>query len=68
MRLAVTAMWGRDEAETLARLNARNEPLHRICGRIEKIFGTRKRSYGLRRMRWRALAQAGLQVRITAIV
>ena len=60
--------WGRDEAETLARLEAWNQPIHRIRGRIEKIFGTWKRSYGLRRMRWRGLAKAGLQIRFTAIV
>jgi IS5 family transposase len=54
-RVAVTAMWGRDEAETLARLEAWNQPIHRVRGRIEKIFGTWKRSYGLRRMRWRVL-------------
>ena len=35
--------------------------------RIEKVFGTCKRSYGLRRMRWLGLAKAGLQVRLTAI-
>jgi IS5 family transposase len=50
LRVAVTGMWGRDEAETLARLEAWNQPIHRIRGRIEKIFGTWKRSYGLRRM------------------
>jgi transposase, IS5 family len=68
LRVAVTGMWGRDEAETLGRLEAWNRPIHRIRGRIEKIFGTWKRSYGLRRMRWRGLAKAGLQIRITAIV
>ena len=36
-------------------------------GSIEKIFGTWKRSYGLRRMRWKGLAKAALQVRLTAI-
>jgi IS5 family transposase len=61
-------MWGRDEAETLARLEAWNQPIHRIRGRIEKIFGTWKRSSGLRRMRWRGLAKASLQIRFTAIV
>jgi transposase, IS5 family len=35
--------------------------------RIEKVFGTAKRSYGLRRMRWLGLAKAGLQVRLAAI-
>jgi len=68
LRVAVTGMWGRDEAETLARLEAWNQPIRRIRGRIEKIFGTWKRSYGLRRMRWRGLAKAGLQIRFTAIV
>lgn len=36
-------------------------------GRIEKIFGTWKRSYGLRQMRQRGLAKARLQVQLTAI-
>ncbi|WP_348628915.1 transposase [Sinorhizobium sp. CCBAU 05631] len=66
-RVIATGMWGRDEAETLARLDAWNQPIHRIRGRIEKIFGTWKRSYGLRRMRWRGLAKAGVQIRLTAI-
>ncbi|MCB4825572.1 transposase [Roseicella aerolata] len=35
--------------------------------RIEKVFGTWKRSYGLRRMRWLGLAKAGLQVRLAAM-
>ena len=35
--------------------------------RIEKVFGTCKRSYGLRQMRWLGLAKAGLQVRLTAV-
>jgi IS5 family transposase len=66
-RIAATAMWGRDEQETLARLDAWNTPIHRVRARIEKIFGTWKRSYGLRRMRWRGLARAAAQVRFTAI-
>ena len=66
-RIVATGMWGRDEAETLARLAAFNQPIHRIRGRIEKIFGTWKRSYGLRWMRWRGLAKAGVQIRLTAI-
>lgn len=65
--VVATGMWGRDEAETLARLGAWNQPIHRIRGRIEKIFGTWKRSYGLRRMRWSGLAKAAVQVRLTAI-
>ena len=60
-------MWGRDEAEVQARLEAWNQPIHRVRARIEKIFGTWKRSYGLRRMRWRGLAKAAVQVHLTAI-
>ena len=60
-------MWGRDEAATLTRLAAWNQPIHRIRSRIETIFGTCKRCYGLRRMRWRGLAKAALQVHPTAI-
>ena len=66
-RIVATGMWGRDEAEVRARLDAWNQPIHRVRGRIEKIFGTWKRSYGLRRMRWRGLAKAGVQIRLTAI-
>jgi IS5 family transposase len=66
-RVIATGMWGRDEAETLARLDAWNQPIHRVRGRIEKIFGTWKRCYGLRRMRWRGLAKAAIQVHLTAI-
>jgi transposase, IS5 family len=66
-RIVATGMWGRNETETLARLSAWNQPIHRIRGRIEKIFGTWKRSYGLRRMRWLGLAKAAVQIRLTAI-
>jgi IS5 family transposase len=66
-RIVATGMWGRDEQDILARLKAWNQPIHRIRGRIEKIFGTWKRSYGLRRMRWRGLAKASVQVHLTAI-
>ena len=53
--------------KSLARLDAWNQPIHRVRSRIEKIFGTWKRSYGLRRMRWMGLAKASLQIRLTAI-
>lgn len=66
-RIVATGMWGRDEAETRKRLDAWNRPIHRVRGRIEKIFGTWKQSYGLRRMRWRGLAKAAVQVHLTAI-
>lgn len=66
-RVVATGVWARDEAEAQAWLEAWNQPIHRIRGRIEKIFGTWKRSYGLRRMRWRGLARAACQVHLTAI-
>jgi len=65
-RVAATAMWGQDETETLARLAAWNGAIQRVRARVEKIFGTWKRSYGLRRMRWRGLARATAQVHFTA--
>jgi len=64
--VAATSMWGRDEAETLVRLAAYNAPIQRVRARIEKIFGTWKRCYGLQRMRWRGLARATAQVHFTA--
>jgi transposase, IS5 family len=66
-RIVATGMWGRDEAVTLEKLKAWNQPIHRVRGRIEKIFGTWKRSCGLRRMRWRGIAKATLQIHLTAI-
>jgi len=50
-----------------ARLEAHNRPLRPIRSRIEKIFGTWKRSYHLRAMRWVGLAKAKLQVHLAAI-
>ena len=66
-RIVATGMWGRDEHETLQKLKDWNQPIHRVRGRIEKIFGTWKRSYGLRRMRWRGIAKAACQIHLTAI-
>jgi Transposase and inactivated derivatives, IS5 family len=66
-RVIATGMWGRDIEETLARLDAWNQPIHRVRARVEKIFGTWKRSYGLTRMRWKGLAKAAVQVHLTAI-
>ena len=48
-------------------LQAWNAEVRRVRCRIEKVFGTWKRSYGLRRMRWLGLTKAGLQVRLTAM-
>ena len=62
-----TGMWGRDEQEPLRKLKEWNQPIHRVQGRIEKIFGTGKRSYGLRRMRWRGIAKAAVPIYLTAI-
>lgn len=64
-RVALISMWGRDEAETLARLAAWNSEIQRVRARVEKIFATWKRSYGLRRMRWRGLARTRAQVHFT---
>lgn len=66
-RIVATGMWGRDEVETLQKLKEWNQPIHRVRGRIEKIFGTWKRSYGLRRMQWRGIAKAACQIHLTAI-
>jgi transposase, IS5 family len=60
-----TGTWGGPEA--FARLQEHNAEVRRVRARIEKVFGTAKRSYGLRRMRWLGLAKAGLQVRLAAI-
>ena len=64
-RIVHTGTWGGPEA--LTRLQAHNAEVRRVRARIEKVFGTAKRCYGLRRMRWLGLAKAGLQVRLTAI-
>lgn len=66
-RIVATGMWGRDEQATLQKLKEWNQPIHRVRGRIEKIFGTWKRSYGLRRMRWRGIEKAAVQIHLTAI-
>lgn len=60
-------VWAAPEDTTaLAELKLWNAQVGAVRRRIEKIFGTWKRSYGLRRMRWRGLAKAALQVRLTA--
>src|SRR3954462_8897813 len=64
-RIVHTSTWGGPEA--LARLEAHNAEVRRVRARIEKVFGTVKRCYGLRRMRWLGLAKAGLQVRLAAM-
>ena len=65
-RTAWTGIWGRGP-EALARLEAHNAAVRHVRCRVEKVFSTWKRSYGLRRMRWLGLAKAGLQVRLAAM-
>ena len=60
-------MWGRDEQEALRKLHEGNQRIHRVRGRIEKIFGAWKRCSGPRQIRWRGLAKAAAQVHLTAI-
>lgn len=38
-RIVATGGWGRYEQETLRRLKERNQPIYRVRGRIEQIFG-----------------------------
>jgi transposase, IS5 family len=65
-KVVQTSAWGRPGDDTLRRLKAWNWSVNRVRCRIEKIFGTWKRSYGLRRMRWRGITKGTLQVRLTA--
>lgn len=67
-RVVATPYWAREgDTAAQAAFLARNGAIQRVRARIAKIVGTWKRSYGLRRMRWRGLAKAALQVRLTAI-
>ena len=66
-RVAITSIWCRADEDPREKLAAINSPIQRVRGRIEKVFATCKRSHGLRRMRWRGLASAGLQLTLTAI-
>ena len=62
-----TGVWGRPGGNAVRTLRAWNHHIQHVRCRIEKIFGTWKRSYGLRRMRWLGLAKAALPVRLTAM-
>ena len=44
-----------------------NRTVASVRGRVEKIFGTAKRSYGLARARYVGLARVSLQVHLTFI-
>ncbi|SCX36103.1 hypothetical protein DSM25559_5318 [Agrobacterium rosae] len=50
-RIVATGMWGRDEAETQARLEAWNQPIHRYPWSDREGLRDLERSYRLRRMR-----------------
>jgi len=67
LKVIQVSAWGRPGDNTIKKLRSWNYSVQRIRCRIEKIFGTWKRSYNLRRMRWRGLLKATLQVRLTAI-
>jgi len=49
-RIVHTGTWG--GVQPLTRLADHNKAVRRVRARIEKVFGTCKRNYGLRRMRW----------------
>jgi len=65
--VVVTGIWARGDDEAAAKLKAINGPIHEVRGRIEKIFGTCKQHYGLRRMPHRGIGKALLHVLLTAI-
>jgi IS5 family transposase len=50
-RVVQTGVWGRPADNTLRKLQAWNHHVQHVRWRIQKIFGTEKRSYGLQRMR-----------------
>lgn len=66
-RVVATHVWAKSDEEARAKLKTINGPIHKVRGRIEKIFGTCKRSYGLAQMTCVGLARAELQIALTAI-
>jgi IS5 family transposase len=70
-RIVATGVWAKadpaSEAEAERWLAEWNRAIQAVRCRIEKIFGTWKRSYGFRRMRWRGIVKARLQAHLTAI-
>ncbi len=51
----------------VAAMDAWNAAVRPVRARVEKVFGTAKRSYGLARARWLGLRKMTLQVRLTAL-
>jgi IS5 family transposase len=66
-RVVAVSVWAKSDEDARSKLKAHNGPIHKVRGRIEKIFGTWKRSYGLRQMVHLGLAKAALHVQLTAI-
>jgi len=69
--VVATSVWAKSDPasqEAAERWLAKwNGAIQRVRGRIEKIFGTSKRSCGFRRLPWRGRAKARLQTNLTAI-
>lgn len=57
----------RSRPATNAAKAAWNATIRPVRARIEKVFGTAKRSYGLRRARYLGLAKTSLQAHLTAV-
>jgi IS5 family transposase len=66
-RVVCTGVYCQTQEEANAILKRINDPIYAVRCRIEKIFGTMKRSYGLNRMRWMGIQKAHLQIVFTAI-
>ena len=66
-RVIASHVWAKSEAEATLALKAINGPIHKVRGRIEKIFGTWKRSWGLRQMPHVGLGKAALHILLTAM-
>lgn len=66
-RVVTPHVWARSDDDASSKLKAINGPIHKVRGRIEKIFGTWKRSWGLREVPHIGIGKAKLHVLLTAI-
>lgn len=66
-RVVAVSVWARSDEEAKVKLAAHNGLIHKIRYRVEKIFGTCKRSSGLDRIPSCGLDNATLFVHLTAI-